>query len=260
MPRCFLGTHRNRGGRTVQHDDGVQRTLIDITPENRNFRIPPQRVIVAKRSVAKVTLVLVALTVAAVTPWIVVPASRGMATMHWVSLALLALVAAAALATWRIRASAKWWQGSDASVLHITNDEVVIRGTIRIPTHVIAGVWAYEQPEALTPRRPVPIRRWLSDLGASTAQLTILVNTVAPIIDPHLHVRRFHRAEEVAGRIEVPIGAYLDEPGTLEEILDTFTRTVTPGRPVIQTTSASDYGLAWSGSPALIEDNEHGTR
>ena len=233
-------------------DGGARRARMNVAPVNRDFRVLPSRLARAKRAALRLILVLAVLSTVAGTPWVFVPFDHGLSAVHWVSLVLGALVVVAAIITWRIAAAARWWKGQNSSVIHITNDEVVIRGSIRVPTNVIAGVWVYEHRAVSVLGRPLVIGRWLGELGASTAQLTILVTTLAPIIDSHHHVRRFHKGEEVAGRIEIPIGAYLDDPHTTDEILDAFARAVTPGRPVTRLASAADYGLAWSGVPSRI--------
>lgn len=225
---------------------------MSVVPVSRTFRVAPDRLARARNASTTLAVLLGALALVAVLPWLVLPAGRQWHFLHWVSVVLGVLIVSAGVMTWAIHRSARWWLDKHDTVLTVTNDEVVIRGTIHIPSNLIVGVWGYTQNEH---RGRVPrsaLRRLLSVQGASTASVTLLLSSTAPIIDPHHRVRRFTKGEEVAGRIEIPVGAYLDHEGALDEVVATIAGAMIPGRPAALLTDASDYVSVWAGYPSRV--------
>lgn len=232
----------------------VRPAHMSVLPVNRTFRVAPDRLALARRASTKLIVVLGALAVIAVLPWVLLPPAAQWHVLHWTSLMLGVLVFGAGLLTWGIHTSARWWLDDTDTVLTVTNDEIVIRGTIHIPTNLIVGVWGYEQNENTSRLSRSSIRRLLSVQGASTSSVTLLLSSTAPVLDPHHRVRRFKKDEEVAGRIEIPVGAYLDHEGALDDVVATIAGAMIPGRPAVLLIDSSDYIAVWSGYPSRVPD------
>lgn len=219
----------------------------------RDYRVSAerrQRAVRARRTIAIVSLSLIALAVLA---WVVFPPGEGTRVSLSYSTIVLAILAVLMLLRLVLLSrKADRFVASDGAVLQLSPQGILVAGDTLIPWRAVSGVWALDSAPALRARASGKVfgapGRAMLEAGVNTANLTFGVVDVAQASDPSGRIRGFRALPSgvVPGRLELPFGSQFGT-AELHDALTAMRAALPVEVPVRLADGAMDYAAAWSG-------------